>query len=169
MSRKTINPPSPEASQEELERLVYVTKAADRYFDFYNSQVPRYAWWHGILTVATLLGTALTPILALFPYGTNGIDKFWIALPSGIAGLAAAANAAFRLKDEWAQDYFTLSAIEIERDRFLVRASPEYSADKSVSEVITNFENRLGQLVMSEVGHWRQETTRSSGHAVKTD
>jgi hypothetical protein len=169
MSRKKwIDPPKPDASDDDRKRFDYVMDAAQKLFEFYQNQVVVNFWWHTILTVVTLLGTAATPLFALLLYASpDPRAKFWIALPSGIAGVAAAASVAFRFKDEWAQNFFTLSAIDIERDRFQVRASPEYSVDKSLPEVIANFQNRLGQLVMSEVTTWRQETIRSSVHHEK--
>lgn len=151
----------------EQERYDYVLESAAELFRFYQTEVIRYARWYFVLTAVTLIGTAGTPMLALFlKEGVGPLANFWIALPSGIAGLAAAFNSAFHLKDEWAQNYFTLSALDVERDRFLVGASPEYS-HASLSDAIDHFQKRLGELVMSEVTLWRQSMARSASHEAK--
>ena len=167
-NKKWIKPPPPEASEDELERFNYLMDASRVQWEFYQSEVSSNYWWYVALTTLTLLGSAATPLVALYLYAsTDPLSKFWVALPSGVAGLAAAANVAFRFKDNWAQSYFTLSAIDIERDRLQVRASPEYSPDRPLAEVIANFQNRIGQLVMSEVTIWRQETIKSPEHSMR--
>ncbi len=99
MSRKPVDPPRPQvsedASEDELKRLDYVTETAERYFNFYNGQVRIFAWCHGVLTLITLLGTAVTPLLALLLDMSRPSNRLWIALPSAIAGLAAAATLHF--------------------------------------------------------------------------
>jgi len=66
--------------------------------EFYQGQTTFYGRMFIGLQVATLTGSALTPILLLM---TN-LPKVWQALPSAIGGLAAAVNGAFRYRQEWA-------------------------------------------------------------------
>jgi hypothetical protein len=150
-------------SQNDEDRLEYVLSAAGEHFKFYQHQVNRYAFWYMSLTALTLVGSALTPLLALLLQ-----NKFWIALPSGLAGLAAAANSAFRLKDEWTENYFAISAIDIEMDRFKGRAAPDYSIEKPLSQAIDSFQTRIGSIVMSEVTLWKQGMKQSSAHVRRT-
>lgn len=116
----------------------------------------KYARWYIFLTVVTLLGTALTPILLLYdfqPFPSFG--KVFQALPSAIAGIAAAINTAFRYRESWAQNYYTLSSLINEYQKLIARASPNYGSDKPDSEVVDNFQNKMSDLVMAEVEGWR--------------
>jgi hypothetical protein len=144
------------------ERRDYVVRAADEQIDFYQLEVSKYAFWYSALTVIALIGSALTPLLVILLESRTNVGKFWIALPSGIAGLAVAINSAFRLREEWAQSYYTLSALLNEKDRFIVRASPDYSADESLSLAIDRFQANVSEFVMSEVTLWRRAMTQSS-------
>ena len=158
--KRVTDPATFTVSQNEEQRLEYVLSAAGEHFNFYQREAVRYGFWYRFLTAATLIGSALTPLLALLLQ-----NKFWIALPSGVAGLAAAANSAFRMKDEWTENYFAISAIDIEIDRFKGRAAPSYSLDKPLSQAIDNFQVRIGNIVMSEVTLWKQGMKQSTPHA----
>lgn len=130
---------------------------------FYQAQTLTYSHWYIGLTVATLVGTAVTPILLLIDFGTAW--KFIPALPSAIAGLAAAMNAAMRYRESWAQNYYTLSALINEHQKFIARASPEYGLDKNENEVVDKFQNNISKYVMSEVESWRAVMlTSETGH-----
>ncbi|HUA99598.1 MAG TPA: DUF4231 domain-containing protein [Terracidiphilus sp.] len=149
----------------EEDRFTYVLSATDQHLRFYQGEVNSYWFLHMATTAVTLAGTALTPLLALILPHEAPHTQFWIALPSGLAGLAAAVNAAFQLKDGWIRNYFALNAIDLERDRFLVRASPEYAAEKTLTQAIDKFQNRISTIVTAEVTQWRQEAR----HGMKAD
>lgn len=116
---------------------------------FYQGETIKYSRWYITLQVLTLVGSALTPVLLL----VTSFPKVIQALPSALGGLAAAINASFHYRQYWADNYYTLSSLMTEYDRFRVRASPEYGAGEA--EAITAFQNRISGLAMSEVSSWR--------------
>jgi len=78
--------------------------------------------------------------------------KLWLALPASIAGFAAAINASFMFRQDWIQNYTTVSALENEYHRFTAGASPDYSGDEQTS--IDKFQQHLSEITMSEVRTW---------------
>lgn len=156
---KTIDVPTSDSSADE--RYDFAVKSAAMVIEFYQDETKKYAALNMIFTIVTLVGSALTPLLILIVPKDKGSRDFWVALPSALACLAAALNSALRFKDEWANSYFTLSAVSNERDRLVARSSPEYSNDKDISLIADNFFNRVGSFVMSEVTIWRQAMTHA--------
>lgn len=158
--QKTIEQPAADSTAEQ--RYDYALNAAELLIESYQAETTKYSNLNIIFTTITLVGSALTPLLILLvPKETYVYRNFWVALPSAVAGLAAAMSSALRFKDEWASNYFTLSALDNERDRLVARSSPEYSTDKELSQIVDNFFNRVGLLVMSEVTTWRQAMTHA--------
>jgi hypothetical protein len=133
---------------------------------FYQGEVTKYSYSYIILTIVTLVGSVLTPILLLydFPQGSK-YPKVIQALPSAIAGLAAAINSAFRFRESWVQNYYTLSALINEYQKFMVRATPDYGPEKAASDVVSNFQNNMSRFVMSEVESWRAVMLTSEAEA----
>ena len=121
--------------------------------EFYQREVNLYAYTYIVLTIITLIGTAMTPLLYF-----SSIQKclgLRSGHPSAVGGLAAAINIAFRYRENWTQSYYTLSAIDNEYCRFTARTSPDYSASKSISEIIDNLQSKISSYTMSEVESWR--------------
>jgi len=141
-------------AESEEDRLASALSAAAENRDFYQKQVDNNCLWFRGLTITALLGSALTPLIAIFCKGSP-----WIAVPSAIAGLAVAANSAFHFEEEWAQNYFTLSAIVAELDLFCGRVGPDYDSDKSLSQAADTFQRKMSEIVMSEVKLWRKTKT----------
>lgn len=150
-------------AESDEDRRDYALYAANAQFNFYQHEVSVNCIWHRVLTIVTLAGSALTPVIALFL-----ANKAWIALPSAIAGLAAAANSTFHFEEEWAQSYFTLSALDVEIDKFRGRAGPDYSPETPPSKATDLFQRKVGEIVMSEVKLWRQAKVDDAHHR-KTD
>ena len=117
--------------------------------EFYQGETIRYSRWYISLQVITLLGAALTPVLLL----ARGLQPIFQAIPSGLAGLAAALNASLHYRQYWADNYYALSALMNEYDRFSVRASPDYNG--SEEDAVDAFQNRVSAITMSEVATWR--------------
>lgn len=133
--------------------------------EFYQSETTRYARWHLFLTGVTLAGSALTPVLLLANWPSHPHSMQIVqALPAAIGGLAAAFNASQRYRQEWADNYYALSALMNEYQRFRVRTSPEYSNEATA---VDNFQNRISAISMSEVAEWRT-STKSSQEPEKT-
>jgi hypothetical protein len=166
-SRKKIpiDTPFQTDMQTEQGRLTAVLETYEDLRSFYQSEVRWDSSLYNILTVLTLVGTALTPLLVLQDNWAH--SKFWLAVPSAVAGLAVAVNSGFHYRESWAQNYYTLTALINEQQKFLARASPDYSPDKTLSEVIDNFQNRMSTLVMSEVESWRQSMLQSDSESAK--
>jgi hypothetical protein len=117
---------------------------------FYQGETIKYSRYYISLQVVTLLGSALTPVLLL----VKSIAPVIQAIPSALAGLAAALNASLHYRQYWADNYYTLSALMNEYDRFSVRASPDYSGSEEAA--VNAFQNRMSLITMSEVASWRQ-------------
>jgi hypothetical protein len=126
--------------------------------EFYQAETVKYSRLFIWLQVVTLVGSALTPILLLAD--SPNISKIVQALPSAIGGLAAAINGAFRYRQDWAQNYTTLSTIMNERQRFDVRASPDYNGTEE--NAIDNFQKRLSDAAMAEVHTWSAAFTSAA-------
>jgi hypothetical protein len=129
--------------------------------EFYQREVNLYAYTYIVLTIITLIGTAMTPLLLLFFNSQMPRAPFWEAIPSAVGGLAAAINIAFRYRENWTQSYYTLSAIDNEYCKFTARTSPDYSASKSISESIDNLQAKISSFTMSEVESWRAVMLKS--------
>jgi hypothetical protein len=121
---------------------------------FYQGETVKYASWYTTLAVTTLVGASLTPLLLLIDFPEKSSwSKFVQAFPSAIGGLAAGLNAAFRYRQQWAQNYMTLSALMNESQRFRCRTSPEYDKDENLA--IDRFQNRMSEITMAEVAGWK--------------
>jgi len=116
---------------------------------FYQAETLKYSRWYIFLQVVTLIGSALTPVLLLM----QSMPRVIQALPSALGGLAAALNASFHFRQDWADNYYALSALMNEYDRFSVRTSPDYSGNDV--EALDAFQNRVSLISMSEVASWR--------------
>ena len=142
-----------DSNQPESPNLEQKRKAAlDSYENlraFYQGQTILYSRLYIALQVITLVGSALTPVLLLW----TSLPRVIQALPSALGGLAAAINASFHYRQYWADNYYTLSALMTEYDRFRVRVPPEYGQGEA--EAINAFQNRISALSMSEVSSWR--------------
>lgn len=133
--------------------------------EFYQGETTRYAHLYLFLTGVTLAGSALTPVLLLANWSSHTHSMQVIqALPAAAGGLAAALNASQRFRQQWADNYYALSALMNEYQRFRVRTSPEYSDDATA---VDNFQNRMSEISMSEVAEWRT-TTKASQEPEKT-
>jgi hypothetical protein len=121
---------------------------------FYQAETLKYSRWYILLQVVTLTGAALTPILLLIGTAPRVVQ----ALPSALGGLAAALNASFQFRQDWADNYYALSALMNEYDRFSVRTSPDYNG--SEIEALDTFQNRVSLISMSEVASWRDLVKR---------
>lgn len=127
-------------------------------FDFYQAETVRaarrYQWLQGI----TLVGSALTPIVLLLPQLDKcAYGKLIQALPAAIAGIASALNASFAFRDDWAESYATLSALDDEYRRYLARVSPDYNGDET--EALDTLQNRISLLSNAEVKSWASRVT----------
>ena len=118
--------------------------------DFYQGETIRYHRWYIFLQLITLLGSALTPVLLL----VKTLPAIVQAIPSALAGVAAAINASLHFRQDWADSYYTLSALMNEYDRFSVRASPDYNGDEAAA--VDAFQNRMSLITMAEVASWRK-------------
>jgi len=116
--------------------------------DFYQGETLRYSRWYVTLQVITLLGAALTPVLLL----AKALPAIVQAIPSALAGLAAALNASLHYRQYWADNYSALSALINEYDRFSVRASPDYNGSEEAA--VDAFQNRMSLITMAEVASW---------------
>lgn len=116
---------------------------------FYQGETIRYSRWYIFLQVLTLAGSAMTPVLLLAKLFPTVIQ----ALPSAVGGLAAAINASLHYRQYWADNYYALSALMNEHDKFIVRASPDYNVGEA--EAVDAFQNRISLIAMSEVASWR--------------
>jgi len=152
--RKTIDAGLPTTLSE---RVKVVMETYEDYREFYQGETTKYSLCYQILVIVTLSGSALTPILLLSKALSS--HPVWQAIPGAIGALAAAINAAFRYRQEWAQAYFTLSALKNEYERFRARTQPDYGGRNTTEESALNaFQDRISFLVMSEVAAWRNET-----------
>jgi hypothetical protein len=133
-------------AETEEDRRDFALSFAYQYYDLYQKGVGRNYWWFAGLTAATLLGSTLAPVLAAFKLGAA-----WIALPSAIAGLAAAFNSAFHFQEQWIVSYNTVSALDLEIVKFRERSGPEYGPDKELAAAITSFQRRIADVVSAEV------------------
>lgn len=147
-SAKTASPTAEQKLEAVLDNFEYLR-------EFYQSETSRYSHWFIGLQVVTLVGAALTPLLLLvdLPKGSAVPIKLIQALPSAIAGIAAAVNASFRFRQDWAQNYVTLSALVNEAQKFAVRASPDYGQGED--EAIDAFQTRMSEITMAEVKSWQ--------------
>jgi hypothetical protein len=144
-----------ESSPTTEQKLETVLENFEYLRDFYQSETSRYSHWFIGLQVVTLVGAALTPLLLLvdLPKESAVPIKLIQALPSAIAGVAAAINASLRFRQDWAQNYVTLSDLVNEAQKFTVRASPDY--DQGEDKAIDAFQNRMSEITMAEVKSWQ--------------
>ncbi len=131
------------------DRREFALSFAYQYYDLYEKGVTRNYWWFTGLTVTTLLGSALAPIFAAF-----GLGAAWIALPSALAGFAAALNSAFHFQEQWIEGYNTVSALDLEIVKFREQSGPDYGPDKDLSPAITSFQRKIAEIVSAEVKKW---------------
>jgi hypothetical protein len=131
------------------ERRDFALSFAYQYYDLYDKGVTTNYWWFTGLTIATLLGSALAPMFAAFKLGAA-----WIALPSALAGFAAAMNSAFHFQEQWIQGYSAVSALDLEIVRFRERSGPDYGPDKDSAAAVTSFQRKITEIVSAEVKKW---------------
>lgn len=139
-------------AESEQERREFALSFAYQYFDSYQKSVGRNYWWFTGLTVATLLGSALAPLLAAFSF-----HAAWIALPSAIAGFAAALNSAFHFQEQWIESYTTLNALDVEIVKYREHCGPDYGPDRDLDAALTCFQRKIIEIVNAEAKLWRKK------------
>ncbi|MDQ3743965.1 MAG: DUF4231 domain-containing protein [Acidobacteriota bacterium] len=126
-----------------------------------NKRIPRRLYYTS--QTATIVFSALTPVLILW----TEMPKALQALPAALASIAAALAAVYRWRENWVLRAHTSEALKRELVKFRARASEHYRAGLDDQTALDNFVSRVESLAMGEVSEWRLLQLQGAKESVK--
>jgi hypothetical protein len=111
---------------------------------------------HGF-QIASLILTAITPVLLLIPSNNEGYVKILAAATSAGAAISTGLLSIYGWRETYVRSGYTYHALESEMNRYLTQASDDYANKEKATQ---NFAKRIEEIYMAEVTDWRSEMQR---------
>ncbi|PSB65502.1 hypothetical protein C7B61_11215, partial [filamentous cyanobacterium CCP1] len=105
---------------------------------------------YSVSQAAAVILSGVTPILILLP----NVPKAVQAIPPAIASVAAGLNA-FQYREKWIRCKSTAESLKVEKLKFELRISDDYSQNLPEEVVVFNFVNRVDALHSAQIQQWR--------------
>lgn len=120
------------------------------------------AWYEKIKTrqrlafqasqILIIVLSGITPILIL----VGNIPELWQAVPPAIVTILVGLGGIFQWKENYLRFAYASQALQSERIRFDTRSSSDYNRQLEDEAALERFITRVDNIVMGEVGEWRE-------------
>lgn len=140
----------------------FAVKDRQKRIEWYRRNMSKSRLGYNLCLGITIVAGGLTPLLVLVQQTYPEVGPLPVGISSVVAGIAAALNAGFRHREQWARFAVTAAALDSDLVMFRAKVGEDYGPHVDESQRLATFLLRTQRIELAETEEWRLPPAQST-------